>query len=110
MSMIDIAYLFFLSVHGLRILAYYSQISTIARDTEGATAISLTTWALFALSHILTAIYAVVTADDWIIAGIFLANGAFSLAIIVLTMAKRRAITRSSRIKPRLGWRPAPTS
>lgn len=94
MTFIDFALLFFVGVNALRILAYGSQIATIARDHGGATAISLTTWTLFTASHLSTAIYALASADDWTIAAVFFLNGVCSLAIVALTMTKRRQTAR----------------
>ena len=69
--------------------AYVPQIVAIARDRNGATAISYTTWALFGASHLSTVIYAVLTVEDWRMAAVFAANTACCAAILAVTAHKR---------------------
>ena len=70
-------------------LAYIPQIVRVARDQQGAVAISYTTWWLFALANSSTAAYAVFDQDDLRMAAMFGANAAFCLAVVVLTAYKR---------------------
>lgn len=74
----------------VRVVAYLLQIVTIARDTEGASGVSCTAWSLFALSHISTVAYALITLGDWGMAMIFGANATCCSAVIVLTVLRRR--------------------
>ncbi len=77
-----------------RVFAYLPQIVKIGRDTQGATAISYTTWALFAVSHLSTVVYAVLVADDWRMAAVFAANTLCCVAIVGLTARKRATFGR----------------
>jgi uncharacterized protein with PQ loop repeat len=72
-----------------RILAYLPQMIKIGRDTQGATAISYTTWALFGVSHLSTVAYAILVVDDWRMAAVFAANTLCCLVILGLTAWKR---------------------
>jgi uncharacterized protein with PQ loop repeat len=72
-----------------RVFAYLPQIIKIGRDTQGATAISYTTWALFGVSHLSTVVYAVLVVDDWRMAAVFAANTLCCLVILGLTAWKR---------------------
>jgi uncharacterized protein with PQ loop repeat len=72
-----------------RVFAYLPQIVKIGRDTQGATAISYTTWALFGVSHLSTVVYAVLVVDDWRMAAVFAANTLCCLVILGLTAWKR---------------------
>ncbi len=72
-----------------RVFAYLPQIVKIGRDTQGATAISYTTWALFGVSHLSTVAYAVLVVDDWRMAAVFAANTLCCIVILGLTAWKR---------------------
>jgi uncharacterized protein with PQ loop repeat len=92
----DLALGVFSICNTLRVFAYLPQIMKIGRDTQGAVAISYTTWALFGVSHLSTVAYAVVVVDDWRMAVIFGANTLCCLAILGLT-AWKRALFRTTR-------------
>lgn len=68
------------------------QIVSVARDRNGATAISYTTWGLFAESHLSTVAYAILTLDDWRMAAVFVANAACCTVIVGLTALKRAGL------------------
>jgi hypothetical protein len=54
----------FALVNSVRIVAYLPQILKAAQDSNGASAISFTTWGLFLLSHLMTILYAVICLGD----------------------------------------------
>jgi hypothetical protein len=85
----DAALLVFTVCNTARILAYLPQIVKIGRDTQGAAAISYTTWALFGVSHLSTVAYAVLVVDDWRMAAVFAANTLCCVTIVSLTAWKR---------------------
>ena len=91
MSMAETAVAVFAFCNSVRIFAYLPQIIAVARDQNGATAISYTTWALFAASHVSTMAYAFVVLDDWRMAAVFGANTACCTAILAVTAFKRAA-------------------
>lgn len=80
----------FTLMNSLRLLAYVPQMLSAARDRNGATGISYTTWSLFFISHVSTIIYALANLGDLIMALLFLGNALACLAIIAITLVKRR--------------------
>ena len=80
----------FATINSMRVLAYIPQLVKAARDSNGATAISYTTWGLFAASNITTIIYALICLGDALMAIIFLGNAMACSAIVVVTYFKRR--------------------
>jgi hypothetical protein len=75
----------FATVNSIRIFAYVPQIVKVARDRNGASAVSSTTWGLFLASHIATILYAVFVLGDAVMALIFLGNALACVAILGLT-------------------------
>ena len=92
MTSAEIALAAFGLCNSLRVIAYVPQILTIARDTRGADGVSCTTWGLFALSHLSTVAYAVLTLGDWGMAAVFSANAACCGLILLLTGLRRRSL------------------
>jgi hypothetical protein len=89
--------------NSVRVFAYLPQIIAVARDPNGATAISYTTWGLFAASHLSTVAYAVLTLEDWRMAAVFGANTACCGVILGLTALKRAKFR--ARAAPLKSWR-----
>jgi hypothetical protein len=89
MTLADLALAAFALCNSARVLAYVPQIIRAARDCNGASAISLTTWSLFAASNVSTSLYAVVQLGDWAVAGVFALNTLSCLAIVGITAWKR---------------------
>jgi uncharacterized protein with PQ loop repeat len=90
MTSADFALAAFTACNSVRVLAYVPQLVKIGRDHDGAAAISYTTWAMFALSHLSTVFYAVFAVADWRMAAVFTANALCCGAILALTAYKRR--------------------
>jgi len=88
---VEIAIAIFAVSNSVRVVAYVPQIVRVARDRDGAAAVSCLTWLLFAVSHLSTVAYAVVVIDDWGMATIFGVNMLCCLFIIGLTIYKRVA-------------------
>jgi hypothetical protein len=80
----------FTVMNTLRILAYVPQMFKAAQDANGASAISYATWTLFLISHLTTIAYALVGLGDLVMALVFAANALACLAIISITLVKRR--------------------
>lgn len=80
----------FTFMNSVRILAYVPQMLAAAKDTNGASGISYSTWALFLVSHLTTITYAVVCLGDIAMSFIFLGNALACLTIIVITFVKRQ--------------------
>lgn len=73
----------------LRIVAYVPQIVCAARDINGASAISFTTWGLFCLSNLSTAAYAAVNLQDQLMVMMFSGNALACAFIVAVTAWKR---------------------
>jgi uncharacterized protein with PQ loop repeat len=99
MTAADLGLLAFTLCNSLRVLAYVPQILRLSQDKEGAKAISVTTWAMFAVSHVSTVLYAAVTVCDPAMTLIFTANAAACLLIVTLTGIKRAKLSKEA---PRL--------
>lgn len=76
--------------NSVRVVAYFPQILKIAKDNDGAAAVSNGTWALFGVSHTSTVAYALVVLGDVYMALLFTANLLCCITIIGLTFWKRR--------------------
>jgi uncharacterized protein with PQ loop repeat len=90
----DVALVVFTTCNTARVFAYLPQIVKISRDTQGAMAISYTTWSLFGVSHLSTVAYAFLVVDDWRMAAVFAANTLCCGFIVGLTAWKRAAYQR----------------
>lgn len=81
---------FFTIINSARIVAYVPQIVRAARDSNGASAMSYTTWGLFLISNVATVLYALICIGDAFLALIFLGNAVACLVIVLVTFVKRR--------------------
>ncbi|WP_460452543.1 hypothetical protein [Alsobacter sp. SYSU BS001988] len=80
----------FAACNAARIVAYVPQILRIVKDPEGAKAVSLGTWGLFAGSNVTTVAYALTIVEDLRMAAVFSVNAAACVTIFCLTVARRR--------------------
>jgi uncharacterized protein with PQ loop repeat len=87
----------FTAANGVRLIAYIPQIRKAAKDHNGASAISYTTWTLFLIANISTVAYALVNRGDRELALCFAANAVCGLAIPVVAFWKRRGYMRRLR-------------
>jgi len=90
----------FAALNSIRVLAYIPQIIKAARDKNGASAISFTTWGLFLVSHLTTIAYAIICLGDAITALIFLGNALACSAIVMVTLMSRRRHMRRQGAAP----------
>lgn len=79
----------FTAFSGLRLISYLPQIHKVARDTNGASAISYLTWLLWTASHISTGFYAAINLRDPLLAIASALYALCCLAVIALTVIKR---------------------
>jgi uncharacterized protein with PQ loop repeat len=91
MTVAECAMAAFALLNSGRALAYVPQIVRVYRDQNGAAAVSLVTWALFASSNLATAVYAHAVYGDAIMATVFALNTLACLLVVVLTAMKRWA-------------------
>jgi hypothetical protein len=90
MTIADVTYGLFATFNAIRIVSYLPQILRVARDANGASAISYATWSLWTAANATTGFYAFVNLHDGTLALLNLLNAACCLAVIALTAAKRR--------------------
>jgi uncharacterized protein with PQ loop repeat len=98
MTSAEIALVVFAICNSVRVFAYVPQIIAVARDQRGASAISYTTWGLFAVSHLSTVAYAFLVVDDWRMAAVFVVNALCCVAIVSLTAWKRALFKTAQRL------------
>lgn len=91
MTLAEYSVVAFALLNGGRIVAYVPQMVRVYRDPNGATAVSVITWTLFAAANIATVCYALTVFNDRVMAGVFALNAAGCLAIVGLTAFKRAA-------------------
>jgi uncharacterized protein with PQ loop repeat len=97
----DAALAMFTVCNTLRVVAYVPQIVKIGRDRQGALAISYSSWTLFGVSNLSTALYGVLVVQDWRLSATFGASALCCLAILVMTAWKRIAFAQAApRIAP----------
>lgn len=92
MTLADASLMVFSAFSGVRLISYLPQIVRVARDTDGAAAISYTTWALWTGCHVSTGIYAAINLSDHLLAA---ASGLYALCcvlVIILTAGKRHRL------------------
>jgi hypothetical protein len=89
MTFMDLTYDLFTLFNGLRLVSYLPQIVRVARDSNGATAISYSTWLLWMAANTATGLYAWVNLKDLSLAGMNAANATCCGAVIAITVARR---------------------
>lgn len=87
----DLILLAFGVSNGLRIVSYLPQIWRVARDRDGAQAISCLTWNLWVFANASTALYAWTHLRDLPLALMHGANALCCAAVVALTCCKRAA-------------------
>lgn len=89
MTLADYSLAAFAVLNGGRAVAYFPQLIRVYRDPDGAAAVSVSTWALFAAANIATVCYALTVSNDRTVALLFGLNAVGCLAIAGLTALKR---------------------
>src|SRR4051812_27864502 len=89
MTVAECAMAAFALLNSGRALAYVPQIARVYRDQNGAAAVSLVTWVLFASSNLATAVYAHAVYSDVIMATVFALNTLACLLVVAFTAMKR---------------------
>ena len=97
MQLAEITLVLFSLFNVLRLGSYVPQILRVAADTDGARAISYTTWSVWIGANGSTAAYAMVNLADWKLFAISLVNALCCAVVVALTAWKRRALTRRHR-------------
>jgi hypothetical protein len=89
MTLAEYSFGAFAVLNAARLVGYVPQLLRVHRDRNGAEAISLATWCLFAAANLATVSYAYVVADDAAMTIVFSLNAFGCLAIVGLTAWKR---------------------
>ena len=95
-----VVFTLFTFMNSIRIFAYVPQFLKVTADTNGATAISYSTWTLFFLSHLTTVAFAIFYVGDVVMALIFSGNALACSAILLATFIKRRNHAAGLKSKP----------
>jgi hypothetical protein len=82
-------FLLFTAFSGLRLFSYLPQIRKVARDENGATAISYLTWAVWTGANIATALYAATNLKDIYLTTVSAMYAGCCVIVISLTIRKR---------------------
>ena len=94
MTLSSFTFLLFAAFSSIRIFSYVPQIRKVAADMHGATAISFSTWGLWAAANVATAAYALVNLGDTYLALVSALYAGCCLTVIGLTAAKRRGLSQ----------------
>ena len=90
MNPADLSLAAFAACNALRLVAYLPQIAALLRDPRAARSFSYASWVLFASANASTAVYAVVTLADPVLASLNALSAGFCAALIALALWKRR--------------------
>ena len=93
MTLSEASLLAFTAFSGIRLVSYLPQICKVARDRNGASAISYSTWTLWTGCHLSTGLYAAINLSDFLLAAASVLYALCCLAVIALTAAKRRRVS-----------------
>lgn len=98
MTLSSFTFVLFAAFSSIRIFSYVPQIRRVASDANGATAISYSTWGLWAAANIATASYALVNLGDTYLASVSALYAGCCFTVIGLTAAKRRSLLRQQSV------------
>jgi hypothetical protein len=92
MDFSTLTFLLFTAFSGLHVFSYVPQIRKVARDTNGASAISYSTWTMWTGANTATAFYAAINLGDIYLACVSALYAGCCLIVIVVTKLKRRVL------------------
>lgn len=83
-------FLLFTVFSSLRVVSYLPQIRKVALDTNGATAISYSTWSLWTCANVATALYAGINLQNPFLSTVSSIYAICCIVVICITLFKRR--------------------
>jgi hypothetical protein len=89
MTLAECSFSAFAILNIARVVAYIPQVMRVYADDNGAKAVSITTWSLFAGANLTTASYALISINDSAMALVFALNTLGCLTIVAFTIWKR---------------------
>ena len=93
MDAASISFVLFTIFSSLRIISYVPQIRRVAIDTNGASAISYSTWGLWTGANIATALYAAMNLKEFYLSAVSSVYAICCIVVILLTILKRRRLS-----------------
>ncbi len=84
----------FVLLNAARIVAYIPQLVRVHRDCDGAKAVSVATWTLFAAGNLTATSYALIIAHDALATTLFALSTLVCAVIVALTLWKRSRYER----------------
>jgi len=89
MTISEYSFVAFATLNTARLIAYFPQAIRIYFDVNGAKAVSISTWLLFAAANVATVSYALTVVQDALVATVFSLNSIGCLVIVGFTIWKR---------------------
>lgn len=90
MTLAEVSLGVFSAFSGIRLISYLPQIFRVAHDTNGASAISYSTWIMWTGSHLSTGCYAAINLGDTLLATCTVLYAVCCFSVICITFIKRR--------------------
>ena len=89
MTVSEYSFVAFATLNSARLIAYFPQAIRIYSDVNGAKAVSVSTWLLFAVANVAIVSYALTVVKDALVATVFSLNSIGCLVIVGFTVWKR---------------------
>lgn len=100
MTLAEVSLGAFSAFSGIRLVSYLPQIYRVARDANGASAISYSTWIMWTGSHLSTGCYAAINLGDTLLAICSALYALCCISVIGLTFVKRQRMNKQSPAQP----------
>ena len=95
MELSSLTLLLFTAFSSVRVISYVPQIRKVVQDTNGASAISYSTWIMWTGAHTATGLYAAINLADTYLACMSALYAGCCMIVIGVTILKRRISARA---------------